>query len=147
MSKVKPVPEGYHTITPFLVVPGAAKMIDFLKQAFGAEETFRSALPDGTVKHAEVKIGNSMLMIGDATGECAPSNSMFYLYVEDTDALYQRALTAGATSIMPPTDQFYGDRSGGVKDAYGNQWWIATHIEDVSPEEIEKRAAAAAHKK
>jgi uncharacterized glyoxalase superfamily protein PhnB len=143
MSKVKPIPEGYHTITPFLVVAGAEKLIDFLKQAFGAKETFRTALPDGTIKHAEIKIGNSMLMMGDAKGECAPSKSMFYLYVEDTDALYQSALAAGATSIMPPSDQFYGDRSGGVKDPFGNEWWIATHIEDVSSEEMEKRAAAA----
>lgn len=140
---VKPIPEGYHTVTPYLVVPGVAKLIDFLKQAFGAEEKERHARPDGGIMHAEVKIGNSIVMMGEPQGEfkSMPMPSMLYVYVNDVDDAYKRALQAGATSVMAPADQFYGDRNGGVKDAAGNLWWIATHIEDVSPEELAKRAA------
>lgn len=137
---VKPIPEGFHTVTPYLIVQGASKLIDFLKQAFEAEEIYRQNMPDGTVMHAQVRMGDSMLMMSDATSQHKPMPSMIYLYVEDVDAVYNRALKAGATSLRKPTDEFYGDRSGGVKDQFGNQWWIGTHIEDVSPEEIEKRA-------
>ena len=137
---VKPIPEGFHTVTPYLIVQGASKLIDFLKQAFEAEEIYRQNMPDGTVMHAQVRIGDSMLMMSDATSQHKPMPSMIYLYVEDVDAVYNRALKAGATSLREPTNEFYGDRSGGVKDFAGNQWWIGTHIEDVSPEEIEKRA-------
>ena len=137
---VKPIPEGFHTVTPYLIVQGASKLIDFLKQAFEAEEIYRQNMPDGTVMHAQVRIGDSMLMMSDATSQHKPMPSMIYLYVEDVDAVYNRALKAGATSLRKPTDEFYGDRSGGVKDQFGNQWWIGTHIEDVSPEEMEKRA-------
>ena len=141
---VKPIPAGYHTVTPYLVVPGAAQLIDFMKQALGAEELSRMDRPDGTVMHAEVKIGDSRVMLGEAGGEVDPMPAMLHLYVEDADAVYQRALQAGATSLREPEDQFYGDRLGGVKDAFGNQWWLATHIEDVSPEEMARRAAAQA---
>jgi uncharacterized glyoxalase superfamily protein PhnB len=137
---VKPIPEGFHTVTPYLMVEEASKLIDFLKQAFEAEEIYRQNMPDGTVMHAQVRIGDSMLMMSDATSQHKPMPSMIYLYVEDVDAVYNRALKAGATSLRKPTDEFYGDRSGGVKDQFGNQWWIGTHIEDVSPEEMEKRA-------
>lgn len=138
---VKPIPEGYHTITPYLVVQGAAQLIDFLKQAFEAEEIHRMARPDGTIMHAEVKIGDSRVMIGEAQGEFTPMLAMLHLYVNDTDAVYRQALQAGATSLREPEDQFYGDRIGGVRDSFGNQWWMATHIEDVSSEEMTRRAA------
>lgn len=138
----KPIPEGYHTVTPCLVAEGAGRLIDFLKQAFGAEERFRMARPDGGVMHAEVKIGDSMVMLGDANAEWKAVPGVLYLYVEDADAVYQRALDAGATSIMAPVDQFYGDRHGGVKDFAGNLWWIATHKEDVPPDELRRRAEA-----
>jgi uncharacterized glyoxalase superfamily protein PhnB len=138
---VKAIPDGYHTITPYLTVQGAGKLIDFLKLAFDAQETERITAPDGAIAHAEVRIGNSIVMMSDAGGERAPMPSGLYLYVNDTDAVYKSALRAGATSIMEPADQFYGDRSAGVKDPVGNQWWIATHKEDVSPEELKRRAA------
>ncbi len=137
---VKPIREGYHTVTPVLTVQGAAKLIDFLTQAFDAKEIYRLAGPAGAVMHAEVKIGNSMVMLDEANDECTVMPARIVLYVEHADALYKRALEAGATSVREPSDQFYGDRSAGVKDFVGNQWWIHTHIEDVSPEEIKKRA-------
>lgn len=140
---VKPIPDGYHSVTPYLVVSGASKLIDFLKQSFEAEEIERIASPDGAIMHAEVRIGDSVIMMGDATGESNPMPGTLHLYVNDADAAYQRALRAGATSMREPADQFYGDRSAGVKDAFGNIWWIATHIEDVAPGELKKRAEAA----
>lgn len=129
---VKPIPEGDHTITPYLVVERAAQLIDFLKQAFDGEEIQRMTRPDGTIMHAEVKLGDSRVMIGEAGGEYPPMPAMLHLYVEDTDALYRRALQAGAVSLREPTDEAYGDRMSGVKDLCGNQWWIATHIKDVA---------------
>lgn len=140
---VKPIPDGYHAVTPYLVVQGAAKLIDFLKHAFEAQEIERLTRPDGAIGHAEVKIGDSIVMMGEAGGEWTPMPGSLYLYVNDADATYKRALQAGATSTMEPTDQFYGDRSAGVKDPVGNQWWIATHKEDLSREELAKRAQAA----
>jgi uncharacterized glyoxalase superfamily protein PhnB len=137
---VNPIPEGYHTITPYLIVESAAKLIDFLKQAFDAQELHRMARPDGGIMHAEVRIGDSRIMMGEATGEWKPMPGSLYVYVNDTDTVYKRALQAGATSLMEPADQFYGDRNGGVKDPVGNMWWIATHKEDVPPEELAKRA-------
>lgn len=142
---VKPIPDGYHSVTPYLVVRGVAGVIDFLKQSFGAEETHpRMAGPDGRIMHAEVRIGDSNIMLGEPIGESQPMQGMFYLYVTDTDAVYQRALAAGGVSEMAPADQFYGDRNAGVKDPAGNRWWIATHKEDVTPEEIARRAASRA---
>jgi uncharacterized glyoxalase superfamily protein PhnB len=140
---VKYRPEGYHTVTPYLVVHGVAKLIDFLKQAFGAEERGRFAQPDGRIMHAEVKIGDSIVMMGEPTGSIKPMPAMLHLYVQDCDAIYRRALAAGAKSVKEPADEFYGDRSAGVEDASGNQWWMATHKEEVSPEEMERRAQAA----
>jgi PhnB protein len=139
---VKPIPDGFHSVTPYLMVQGVAALIDFLKQAFGAEEIFRMPRPDGAIMHAEVKIGDSMIMMGEAMGEHEPMPGSIYLYVSDTDAVYHRALQAGATTVMEPGDQFWGDRQGGIKDPVGNHWWIATHKEDVSPEELAKRAEA-----
>jgi PhnB protein len=141
-TKTTPIPKGYHTVTPVLTVHGAAKLIKFLTQAFDAKETYRLPGPNGEVVHAEVKIGDSMVMVGEATDQWKPMPATIALYVEDTDAWYKRALQAGATSVREPSDQFYGDRSAGVKDSAGNQWWIHTHIEDVPPEELQKRAEA-----
>jgi uncharacterized glyoxalase superfamily protein PhnB len=139
---VQPIPEGLHTITPYLVVEGVPKLIEFLKQAFGAQELFRMARPDGGVMHAEMKIGDSIIMMGTPMGEAKAKPCSLYLYVEDVDAVYQRAIQAGGTSVGEPKNQFYGDRCGGVTDPCGNYWGIGTHIEDVSHEEIEKRFAA-----
>lgn len=139
---VNPIPEGYHTVTPYLVVEGAARLIDFMKEAFGAAEVFRMPGKDGTVGHAEVRIGDSMIMLADAGGEHRARPSMICLYVEDVDATYQKAIAAGATSLSEPANQFYGDRSGGVTDASGMHWWVSTHVEDVTPDELARRAAA-----
>ena len=141
---VKPIPDGYHSVTPYLVVRGVDRLLGFLKQAFGAEEIERVAGPDGNIRHAEARLGDSVVMMGEASAEHTQMPACLYLYVTDTDATYRRAIEAGATSIREPADQFYGDRSGGVKDAFGNQWWIATHKEDVSREEMARRAGAAA---
>ncbi len=139
---VKPIPEGREHVMPILTVDGASKFIDFLKDAFGAQEKERHAGPDGAVMHAELTIGPSIVMTSDANAEFPPAPARLQLYVDDVDAVYQRALKAGATSLREPSDQFYGDRSGGVQDAFGNQWWLATRIEDVTAEEIGRRAAA-----
>ncbi len=139
---VKPIPDGYHSVTPYLVVQGVPKLIEFLKQAFDAREGLRMAEPDGSVRHAEVTIGDSPVMMGEANGDWKPMPAMMHLYVNNCDATYERALQAGATSLQEPADQFYGDRSAGVRDPSGNQWWVVTHIEDVPPEEMKRRAAA-----
>ena len=144
----KPVPDGFHTVTPYLIVPGVAKLIEFMKQAFGATEQHRTTLPDGRIMHAQVKIGDSFIMMGEPGGEWKPMPSGLYLYVPDADAWYRRAMKApGAVSIMEPADQFYGDRMGGVRDPSGNLWWLATHKEDVSPEELARRSEAAARQR
>ena len=140
---VRHIPDGYHTITPFLVAEGTAKLIDFIKQAFGAEETHRMAAPDGTVMHAELRIGDSILMLGEAQGEWKAIPSMLYLYVKDVDATFARAVRAGATAMRPVADQFYGDRNGTVRDSWSNIWSIGTHIEDITPEEMRRRAQEA----
>src|SRR5215475_8923012 len=140
-EKVKPIPEGYHTITPYLVVDGAEKIIHFLKEAFEAKTAFEPTMrPDGKIMHAELKVGDSMVMISDSSERAQATSVMLYLYVPNVDACYQKALKAGATSLMVPADQFYGDRSGGVMDPAGNRWHIGTHVEDVSPAELKKRA-------
>ena len=143
---VKPIPEGYRAVTPYLTVEGAAQLLDFVKRAFDAKEIHRTTRPDGTVWHAEVRIGDSMIMIAEAAAPWKPMPSANYLYVNDTDATYRSALAAGATSLMEPANQFYGDRNAGVQDPVGNIWWIGTHVEDVSPEELAKRAAEHAKK-
>jgi len=139
---VKPIPEGFHSVTPYLVVSGAAQLLDFLQQAFDAKETERMEGPDGTIGHAEVRIGDSPVMLAEASSRWKPTTSAIYLYVTDADATYKRALESGGTSIMEPATQFYGDRNAGIQDPCGNSWWIATHVEDVAPEEMNKRAAA-----
>jgi PhnB protein len=140
----KPIPDGYHTVTPYLTITDAPHLIEFLQQAFAAEELHRTTHADGTIMNAEIKIGDSVVMVSEARGEWQPMPGAIYLYVKDTDETYQRALQAGATSLMEPGDQFYGDRSAGVKDRCGNHWWIATHQEDVSPEELARRIEALA---
>ncbi|MGA2904816.1 MAG: VOC family protein [Candidatus Korobacteraceae bacterium] len=137
---VKPIPDGYHTVTPYLTVDDPGAVIDFLKKAFDAQETYAMRDANGKVRHAEVKVGNSMLMLGGAQGEWTARPGNFYLYVEDVDAVYKKAIAAGGKSLSEPANQFYGDRHGGVQDSEGNTWWIATHIEDVSSEELERRA-------
>jgi uncharacterized glyoxalase superfamily protein PhnB len=118
-----------------MIVRGVPKFLDFLKQAFGAEEFERHTTPDGYVMHAEARIGDSVIMMAEASlSMMGPMPVAIYLYVDDTDAVYKKALQAGAASKMEPANQFYGDRNAGVKDEFGNSWWIATHIEDVSPE-------------
>jgi len=139
---VSPIPAGYHAVTPYLCVQGADRLIDFAKRVFAATEQERMTRPDGTIGHAEVRIGDSVVMISEARGELKPMPSGLYVYVTDTDAAYGRALAAGATSLMEPADQFYGDRNAGVRDPIGNVWWIATRKEDVPPEELARRAAA-----
>jgi PhnB protein len=137
---VNPVPQGYHTVTPYLLVNGVAELVEFLERAFDAEVTLRLDRPDGTIMHVEVSIGDSIVMLGEPMGEFGPMPTSIYLYVEDCDAIYQRAVEAGATSVMEPTDMHHaGERYGGVKDPSGNLWWVATHIEDVSPEEQARR--------
>lgn len=139
---VRPIPEGYRSVTPYLAVEGAGKLLEFVKQAFGAEETVRMDAPGGKIGHAEVRIGDSIVMLADAStsDQGRPMPGMIHLYVEDVEKTYQRAIEAGATSLREPTDQFYGDRMGGVRDPVGNHWWIATHVEDVPPEEMAERA-------
>jgi PhnB protein len=139
---VKPIPEGYHSVTPYLAVEGADTLLEFVKRAFDAEVHECMRRPDGTIQHAEVKIGDSIVMLGEATDRWKPMPSTLYLYVNDADATYRRALAASATSVMEPATQFYGDRNAGVQDPTGNYWWIATHVEDVPPDELKRRAEA-----
>ena len=148
-NPVKPIPEGYHSITPYLIVKGAAAAIDFYKRAFGATELVRMPGPDGKVGHAELKIGDSPIMLADEVqemGAVSPqtlggSPVSILLYVEDVDAVFNRAISAGAKSVRPVEDKFYGDRMGSLADPFGHHWHIGTHKEDLSPEELQKRAA------
>ena len=138
---VKPIPDGYHTITPYLIVQGVRELLDFLQAVFDAEVGDCLEGEDDKVNHAEVQIGDSKMMLGEARPDWPAQPGSLYLYLPDVDSTYQKALDAGATSVMEPADQFYGDRNAGVKDAQGNVWWLATHIEDVPPEELQRRAA------
>ena len=141
-KKVKPIPTGYHSITPTLNQADAAKTIDFCKKAFGAKERMRMAGPGGKIMHAELQIGDSIIMLTDAVQEPAQPAALF-LYVPDVDKTVDKAVKAGATVMMQPQDMFWGDRFGRVEDPSGNRWGIATHREDVTPREMKKRAAAA----
>jgi len=134
---VKPIPEGYHTVTPYLIVKNASDFLIFLKKAFGAKEQGISKSPDGTIMHAVTKIGDSFIMLSEATEKYPAMPAMIYLYVKDTDETYKNALKAGAVSDMEPQDMFWGDRNAGVRDQFGNYWSIATHIKDVTDEEVE----------
>jgi PhnB protein len=143
MTSVKPIPDGYRTVTPYILVENAEKLMEFLQKAFDASEIKGFSMADGTVAHSEVRLGDSVIMLAEAKGdEYRPTLSGIHLYVEDCDVVYKRALEAGAVSIMQPMDQLYGDRSAAVKDQFGNYWWIATHIEDLPKEEITRRMNA-----
>ena len=149
-EKVSPIPKGFHTATPYLIIKDAARAMEFYKKAFGAIELERITDGEGKVMHGEIKIGDSPFMITDENPEypqwLSPESRggtpvHIYLYVEDVDAVFNQAITAGAKELLPIKDQFYGDRSGGVTDPFGHIWYIATHTEDVSSEEIMRRAA------
>lgn len=142
--QITAIPAGYHSVTPYLTVSGAADLIEFLKQAFAAKEKECIALADGTIAHAEVMIGDSVIMLCDPMGEGQPMGGAFYLYVEEVDAVYQRALAAGATATVAPANQFWGDRTATVHDRFGNIWHLATRVEEVLQEEVERRIAAMA---
>jgi len=149
MSKVSPIPQGYHSITPYLVIKGAAQAIEYYKKVFGATEVVRMNGPDGKVGHAELQIGDSRIMLADenpsmgagytSATTIGASPVSLYLYLPDVDRAVERAAAAGAKILRPVQDQFYGDRSGFIQDPYGHLWGIATHVEDVSPEEMKER--------
>jgi PhnB protein len=147
---VKPVPEGYHSATPYLAVSDGARAIDFYKRAFNASEIMRMNGPDGKVSHAEIKIGDSILMLGPANGDLKSPESLngstvsIFLYLEDVDSTFKRALSAGAKEVQPLNNMFWGDRYGRLADPFGHSWSLATHVEDVSPEEMGRRAQEAA---
>jgi len=149
-QKPAPIPPGYEGATPYLYIRGAAKALDFYQRAFGARELMRFPGPDGTIGHAEIAIGKAVVMLADETpamNALSPETiggtaASFLIYVPDVDAVFQQALKAGAKQLRPVEDKFYGDRSGMVIDPFGHQWAFATHIEDVSPEEMERRIAA-----
>jgi len=139
----KPVPDGYHTVTPYLTVHNAAKVIEFLKQGFGAQTTHEPfKRPDGKIMHAEIKIGDSRIMLGEENEMAKATPSTLYVYVPNVDATHQQAVKAGGKSVAEPTDMFYGDRCGAVKDPSGNTWSIATHKEDLTTDELAKRGEA-----
>ena len=152
MTKVKPIPDGYHSVTPYLIIKGAADAIEFYKKAFGATELFRMD-HEGKVGHAELKIGDSPIMLADESTEMGYKSPTtlggtpvsIMIYVDDVDTIFKQAIGAGGKEQKAVQDQFYGDRSGTLKDPFGHVWHVATHVEDVSPEEMEKRMAAGAH--
>ena len=147
----KAIPDGYHSATPYLIVKGAANAIDYYKRAFGATELFRMADEKGTIGHAEIRIGDSVIMLADETpgAVCHTPRSLggtsvgMMIYVNDVDSVFKRAVEAGGKSLRPLTNQFYGDRSGTLEDPYGHVWTVATHVEDVPPEELKRRAQQA----
>jgi PhnB protein len=146
MSQVNAIPDGYHSVQPYLHIRGAVEALDFYQKAFGATERMRMPRPDGRIGHAEIQLGDSVIMLADEH----PENGIYgpkhfggsavsiMVYVEDCDSVYQQALAAGAKSLREPADQFYGDRMAGVEDPFGFQWWIGTHVKDVPPEELQK---------
>src|SRR5688500_6019219 len=139
-AKVRPVPEGYHTVTPWICSRDTARLLDFVKEAFGAEEMARVPAEDGSIGHAEFRIGDSVVMAFDSRPEWPETPAFLRLYFEDGDEVHRRALEAGATSVTEMTEHFFGDRVGRVRDPLGNIWWIQTHIEDIDFKDMEKRA-------
>lgn len=147
MASVKPIPDGYHTLTPYLIVRGGKAALEFYKKAFGATEVLRLDMPDGSLAHAEMKIGDSIFMMGEENEEYQCRSPLklggtplgLMIYVKDADAAYNQAIAAGATVLRPIKNQFYGDRSGTVTDPFGHQWTVATHVEDVPHEELMQR--------
>ena len=152
MAAVQAVPDGYPQVTPYLCIDGAAEAIEFYAKVFGATERMRMGGPDGKVGHAELQIGDSVVMLSDEFPEMGARSPKsvggtpvtLSMYVEEVDRVFERALQAGATALRPPEDQFYGDRNGQFEDPFGHRWSVATHIEDVSPDEMAARAAEAA---
>jgi uncharacterized glyoxalase superfamily protein PhnB len=138
-SRQLSIPKGYHSVTPYLIAADASGLIAFIEQAFGAQVKERLDGPDGSVWHAELKIGDSIVMLSQASEKHPALPAMLHVYVEDCDTVYRRGIAAGGEPIQEPKDQFYGDRSGGFRDSSGNQWWVATHVEDVSKKELEIR--------
>ena len=153
MTKVSHIPQGYNSITPYLIIKGAAQAIEYYKEVFGATEVFRMDQPDGKVGHAELKIGDSRIMLADenpnmgqghaSAASIGASPVSLYLYIPDVDRVVERAVAAGAKILKSVQDQFYGDRSGFIQDPFGHLWGIATHVEDVAPQELEERAKKA----
>lgn len=149
-TNVKPIPEGYHTATPYLLVHDAAGAIEYYKKAFGAHEKYRMPGPGGKIMHAEIIIGDSTLMLADENEEMKGPMTLggspisILLYVKDVDNVFNRALEAGGKELRPLKDEFYGDRTGGLADPFGHRWMVSTHIEDVTPEEMESRMKAGA---
>ncbi len=149
MSKVSPIPQGFHSITPYLVIKGAAQAIEYYKKVFGATEVVRMPGPDGKVGHAELRIGDSLIMLADENPSMGQGHSSattigaspvsLYLYIPDVDRVFEKAVAEGAKVLRPVQDQFYGDRSGFFQDPFGHLWGVATHVEDVSPEEMKER--------
>ena len=150
---VKPIPDGYHTATPYLIISGAADAIEFYKKALGAKEMVRMDAPGGKIGHAEIQIGDSMIMLSDENPDMGAQSAQtlggspisIVLYVQNVDAAFETAVKQGATPVRPLENQFYGDRAGTVADPFGLQWHLHQHIEDVTPEQMEQRAAAAAN--
>ncbi|MEI9917513.1 MAG: VOC family protein [Bacteroidota bacterium] len=142
-KNVKAVPDGFGTVTPYLVVDGADELIQFIEKGLNGKTVFIMRRDDNKVSHATVRIGNSMIMISDTMHDMKPELAMLYLYVEDADAIFKSAIDAHAEEVQPMKDQFYGDRTGAVKDRWGNKWWIATQREKVEGEELEQRAKEA----
>ena len=138
---VQAIPDGFHTLTPYLTVKDAAAQLDFLVRAFDATVSHKSLRADGSIGHAQLVVGDSPVMVGQASDEWKALPCTIYMYVPDADETFRRAIAAGATSVREPRTEFYGDRAGGVQDSQGNYWWMATHVEDVSNEEMERRAA------
>lgn len=143
---VKPIPENYPRVSPYLIVKNVADTMDFIQYVFEGKVREKMTTPDGSINHAEMNIGDSVIMMGKASEDYPPLNAMLYIYVEDTDKAYNRAIEKGATSVMEPANQFYGDRNAGVKDKDGISWWMASHVEDVSQEELQRRNAARTNK-
>jgi PhnB protein len=151
-ARVNPVPDGYSAVTPYLIVGGAAGALEFYRRAFGAVETYRLEQPDGRIGHAEMRLGGSVIMLADEHPEMGARGPRSFggspvslmLYVDDVDAVVARAVELGAQINRPIEDRFYGDRSGGIEDPYGHVWFVATHVEDVPPDELERRAQQAA---
>jgi PhnB protein len=145
---VKAIPEGYHSITPYLIVKGASDAIEFYKRVFGATEIMRMPKPDGKIAHAELSVGDSKIMLADEYPErgyrgplsLGGTGVSLMLYIENVDEVFKRALAAGAKELQPVKDQFYGDRSGTLQDPFGHMWTVSTHVEDVTPEEMDRRA-------
>jgi uncharacterized glyoxalase superfamily protein PhnB len=138
-TQAKPVPDGYEAVIPYLLVSDAARLIEFIQKALGGEVILNMTNPDGSIGHTEIRVEGCVIMLSQARAEWKAMPCMLYVYVADVDAVYARAVAAGATSVSEPKDQFYGDRTAGVQDLCGNQWWFGTHVEEIAPDELQRR--------